>query len=61
MNEKSLLDQILDDFTESLSKNPSVGQKIAQSLREIINKGEYKNREVIIKLFKKEASTHEGS
>jgi hypothetical protein len=53
MNELSLLDQIIEDFTMSLSKDPSFGQEISQSLKELINKGAYKDKDVIIKLLKK--------
>ena len=52
--DKSILDQILDNFTESLSQSPNFNLEIAQSLREIIAKGEYGDKEKIIKLFKKE-------
>jgi len=51
---KSILDQILDNFTDSLSKSPNFNLEIAQSLRAIIAKGEYGDKEKIIKLFKKE-------
>lgn len=52
---KSILDQILDDYTDSLSKNLNFGPEVAQSLKEIIYKGEYNNKEMIIKLFKKKS------
>jgi hypothetical protein len=52
MGEKSLLEEVLDDFTASLVKDPSVGPDIAQSLRKIINEGGYKDKEVITRLFK---------
>jgi hypothetical protein len=61
MGEKSLLDEILDDFTESLSKAPSFGSKIAQSLKEIIKKGEYRNKEPIVELLMKKESKNENS
>jgi hypothetical protein len=60
MSEKSLLDEILDDLTESLSKNPHCGLEIAQSLRMIIEKGEHRNKEVIADLFRKKGSTNEN-
>jgi hypothetical protein len=53
MGEKSLLDEILDDYAESLSKDPSFGSEIAQSLKEIIRKGEYRNKDLIVGLLKK--------
>jgi hypothetical protein len=61
MSEKSLLDEILDDFTESLSKDPSFGSEIAQSLKEIIKKGEYRNKEPVAELLKKKESKNENS
>ena len=61
MSEKSLLDEILDDFTESLSKDPSFCSEIAQSLKEIIKKGEYRNREPIVELLKEKDSKNENS
>lgn len=61
MSEKSLLDEILDDFTESLSKDPSFGSGIAQSLKEIIKKGEYRNKDQIVELLKKKESKNENS
>jgi hypothetical protein len=60
MSEKSLLDEILDDFTESLSKDPNFGSQIIQSLREIIMKGEYRNKEAIVELLKKRESKNEN-
>jgi len=59
MSERSLLDEIIDDFTESLSKNPSFGSVIPHSLREIILKGEYRNKETIVELFKKREPKNE--
>jgi hypothetical protein len=61
MSEKPLLDEILDDFTESLSKDPCFGSEIAQSVKEIIKKGEYRNKEPIVELFKKKESKNENS
>lgn len=52
--DKSILDQILDDFANSLSRDASFCPEIVQALREVIDKGEYKDKETIIKLFKKE-------
>jgi hypothetical protein len=60
MGGKSLLEEILDDFTESLSKDPNFGSKITQSLREIIVKGEYRNKEAIVELLKKKESKNEN-
>ncbi len=60
MSEKSLLEEILDDFSESLSKDPNFGSQIAQSLREIIIKGEYRNKEAIVEMFKKRESKNEN-
>jgi hypothetical protein len=56
MADKSLLDEILDDFTESLSNNPSFSPEIAQSLTNVLKKGQYRNKEVIIELLKKKES-----
>lgn len=53
MSEKSLLQEILDDFTKSLAKNPAVGEGIAKSLRELLERGEYKNKQPISKLLSK--------
>jgi hypothetical protein len=60
MSEKSLLEEIVDDFTESLSKNSNFGSEITQSLREIIMKGEYRNKEAIAELLKKRESENEN-
>ena len=61
MSEKSLLDEILDDFTESLSKDPSFGTEIAQSLKQIIKKGEHRNKGPIVELLKNKESENENS
>ena len=60
MSEKSLLDEILDDFIESLSKDNDFSLHIAQSLGEIIKKGEYRNKEAIVELLKKKESRNEN-
>ncbi len=49
---KSILDQILEDFSDSLAKSPDFNQDVAQSLVKIIIEGEYKYKEKIIDLFK---------
>jgi hypothetical protein len=61
MKLKSLLDEILDNLSETLSKNPSFSSEIIQSLREIIDKGEYRNKEAIVELFKKREFQNEDS
>jgi hypothetical protein len=53
VSDKSILDQILDDFIDFLSQDPDFTSEIAQSLREIIHKGKYSDKEKIIKLLKK--------
>lgn len=60
MSEKSLLEEIIDDFTESLSKDPNFGLQITQSLRAIMMKGEHRNKEMIVELFKKRESKNEN-
>ena len=60
MSEKSLLDEILDDFIESLSKDKNFNLHIVQSLGEIIKKGEYRNKEAIAELLKKKESRNEN-
>jgi hypothetical protein len=61
MSEKSLLEEILDDFTESLSKEHSFCSEIVQPLKEILKKGEYRNKEPIVELLKKKESRNENS
>jgi hypothetical protein len=61
MSEKSLLEEILDDFTESLSMDPSFCSEVVQSLKEILKKGEYRNKEPIVEVLKKKESRNENS
>ena len=61
MSEKSLLNEILDDFVESLSKDNNFSLQMAQLLGETLKKGEYRNKEAIVELLKKKESKNENS
>jgi hypothetical protein len=61
MKLKSILDEIVDNLSETLSKHPSFSSQIIQSLREIIDRGEYRNKEAIVELFKKREFQNENT
>jgi hypothetical protein len=51
--DKSILDRILDSFISILSKDSNFSAEMAQSLRDIISRGQYSDKETVANLFKK--------
>lgn len=64
MTQKSIPQQIYDEFIEKLAKNEEIGEDTAEELKSLIEAGNLKKKELkdnIVRLLKKEDTTNEDS